>query len=123
MTNTRTPWTHDENRALVALYFSMAFAVEQHQPYVKAAMIRERQTGERTLPNGTKVYTSAPLQNRSRGSIEAKLMNCTAVVEDLGFHKWSMAEHGYRALPNYQAALKVAVADYLRGIGIEVAVA
>ncbi len=121
MTTKRTPWNHDENRALVALYFSMAFAVERNKPYVKAALIRERQTGIRHLNDGTEVIGSAPLKDRSRGSIEAKLMNCTAVIEDLGFGKWSMHEHGYRRLANYQADLKIAATEYLRGIGIEVA--
>lgn len=121
MTTKRTPWTYDENKALVALYFSMAFAVERGKPYNKAALIRERQTGITEVSSSTVVFSSAPLANRSRGSIEAKLMNCTAVIEDLGFSRWSMHEHGYRRLGNYQAALKVAAADYLRGIGIEVA--
>ena len=101
-----------ENRALMALYFSMAFAVEQGKAYTKAHLIRERQGTEEN---------PGPLFNRSRSSIECKLMNATAVVEALGFARWSMHEHGYRRLANYQADLKTAAVEYLRGIGVEVA--
>lgn len=64
-------WTPEENRAVVALYFAMLDHAVSGEPYNKAAMIRAVQ--------GTDVPGEAgPLIWRSRGSIEAKLMNCSA---------------------------------------------
>ena len=56
---------------------------------------------------------NAPLMLRSKGSVEMKLMNVTAAVESLGRADLSMAEHGYRPMPNMQKALKDYVAEWL----------
>lgn len=108
MTAKRTPWTPAENAALVRLYFAMLDHAIAGEQYNKAAMIRTAQLGHlapRQAPGAT-----GPLANRSRGSIEAKLMNATAVHSHLGARRAeTMHDHGYRALPNYQAALKDAM--------------
>ena len=110
MTN-RTPWQAAENMALAELYFEMIDAEQDEQRYSKADHIRayrgEAQTSHPGVPD-------APLANRSRGSIEFKLMNATACHQDLqadGILPESLTMHdrGYRALPNYQATLRGAV--------------
>jgi hypothetical protein len=49
---------------------------------------------------------------RSRGSIEAKLMNCSAAHADLYPNAVTMADYGYKAAPNYQKALRECVAAF-----------
>lgn len=109
----KTPWTPEENRALLALYFAMLDKAKQGQPYNKAAMIRAAQDSRE----------SAPLVHlaRSRGSIEAKLMNASAAHRDLnqesgisGYSAITMDGYGYRCLSNYQAALKAAMTEALK---------
>jgi hypothetical protein len=110
-------WNDTENAALVALYFVMQDKAAKGQAYVKAAMIREAQ--------GTDEEPGA-LHTRSRGSIEAKLMNVSGVLKDLGREDVSMADHGYVPMSNYQSDLKtmvvalLAVADEARNGGFEV---
>ena len=114
MTN-RTPWNETEIAAGIALYFSMQEKAQSGQPYNKAAMIREAQ-GEpipHAKPATGATFPVPYLKARSRGSIEAKLMNITACVEKLGRPELSMAEHGYRPLKNYQAALFTAVQNHV----------
>lgn len=108
------PWTADENRAIVALYFKMLDSATTGQTYVKAAMIRAAQQGPAAIPSAG----LGTLGARSKGSIEAKLMNCSAAHRDVsaesGGQAVTMDGYGYRALSNYQATLKVAMADELR---------
>jgi hypothetical protein len=113
MTN-RTPWTPAENAALVRLYFRMLDAATTGRPYTKAAMIRHVQQ----LPHGRD--DAAALANRSRGSIEAKLMNASAAHRDLCPEAETMDGHGYRALSNYQRTLRDAMAEAIaRRAGLE----
>lgn len=103
------PWTPDENAALVGLYFHMLDSAHSGRPYNKAAMIRYQQDTSRLNP---------PLAARSKQSIEFKLMNATAAHGDLigsGSEPLAgtMHGHGYRAMPNYQAALKTAMREEL----------
>jgi hypothetical protein len=100
------PWNDIENAAIIRLYFDMlGFAVAGHQ-YNKAGMIRSYQfTDEGKHPEA--------LSNRSRGSIEAKLMNTSAAHRDLLPDATTMDGYGYRCLSNYQGALKVAMTDAL----------
>lgn len=93
---TRRPWTDQENRALIALYFRMLDRAVAGKPYNKAAMIREL----------TDVRTPQ-LPMRSKHGIEAKLMNATACHARLAPNDETMNEHGYRALPNYQKSLLI----------------
>lgn len=103
MTKT-TPWTPAENAALVRLYFTMLDSATAGRPYNKAAMIREVQTYRQ---NEQYYGLSKPLADsgRSRGSIEAKLMNASAAHAKLRPSATTMDGFGYRALANYQAAL------------------
>jgi hypothetical protein len=119
MTN-RTPWDDTENGGLLALYFMMLDSVQAGEDYSKAELIR--------ISRGINNDYTAPLANRSRGSIEFKLMNASACHADLIAETLklpadmaqavalpqTMHGHGYRALPNYQATLKAAMADELK---------
>ena len=111
MTTQRAPaWTPEENAACVALYFTMRKAVDDGIEYNKAGMIRhfrgEAAGAWMDLPAGL-------LKARSKGSIEAKLMNVTAVLHDLDRADVSMASHGYRPLSNYQRDLRDMVVGLL----------
>lgn len=104
---TRKPWEAAENMALASLYFDMLAAATAGESYNKAEMIRHRQRDNGPGDTG-------PLVNRSRGSIEAKLMNATACHADLMAERIlpqaeTMDGYGYRALANYQATLRGAV--------------
>ena len=105
MTN-RTPWTPAENSAVCSLYFEMLDNALRGYPYCKAEMIRHARNPE---SNFSASFTGE-LANRSRGSIEAKLMNCSAAHRDLIPDAETMSEHGYRPLPNYQRSLREAMA-------------
>lgn len=110
MTNKRTPWELTENEALIRLYFSMLERATTGQPYNKAAMIRAAQNGVDGI-SGTDFERdwlgfAGQLAGRSRGSIEAKLMNATACHRDELPDDETMDGHGYRALPNYQSHLR-----------------
>ena len=108
---TRKPkWTPEENAACIALYFRMRKHVDDGANYNKAAMIRAAR-GEN--PNPLDNLHGAPLANRTRQSIEAKLMNVTACLHDLERSDVSMTAHGYRPLSNYQADLRPMVAGLL----------
>lgn len=112
---TRSPaWTEAENRALVTLYFQMLDKATAGEPYSKAAMIRAVQGIEPDAAELTphdEAY--APLANRSRPSIEFKLMNASAahaaISAESGGNAVTMDGHGYRAMPNYQAELRDAM--------------
>ena len=98
-------WTDKENAAVVALYFAMLDHATQGTPYNKRAMIRDTQTF--TYDSG--LTLDGPLHARSKGSIEAKLMNCTAAHAALRPGAVTMDGYGYRALSNMQGALKAAM--------------
>lgn len=102
------PWSKTENAAISALYFEMLDAELDEQRYSKADHIRAVRGEPQT---SVASFREAPLANRSRGSIEFKLMNASAVHADLMPNAETMHNHGYRELPNYQADLKVAMAE------------
>ena len=112
-TKTRpAPWTLEENRSLVNLYFNMLDKAHAGATYNKAALIR--------LWRGEPEGVVGPLHNRSRGSIDAKLMNCSAAHRDL-IHAagnvaefQTMAHYGYKAWGNYQKHLKDCITDELQ---------
>ena len=115
MTN-RTPWTPAENAALVRLYFRMLDAATTGRPYTKAAMIRDAMTDSPQYRDGV----AGMLTSRTRGSIEAKLMNASAAHRDLCPEAETMDGHGYRALSNYQRSLRDAMAEAIaRRAGLE----
>ena len=87
-------WSDAENDAICDLY--VAIMAAHHDADIKlnkAAMIREARTGS--------------LGGRSRGSIEAKLMNLTAVLKSLGYTN-TLEHAGYKALSGYQKSLVTA---------------
>ena len=113
---TRTEWKEAENRALITLYFEMLDCVHEQRSYNKAAMIRHA-SRYATGPGGT---DRGPLANRSRGSIEAKLMNASAAHRDelrasgaeaggVDATELTMDPYGYRCLGNYQSSLRDAM--------------
>jgi len=104
------PWSDEENTAGVALYFRMIDAVNAGIYYNKAAMVRAVQGAN---PNPLDNVAGAPLAARSRPSIEMKLMNCSAAHAKMRRLEDTMDSHGYRAMPNYQAALETAVVEAL----------
>ncbi len=107
---TRKPWTDAENAALIVLYFAMLDHAMLGEQYNKAAMIRNQQA----LPSqSVHAAPCGPLAARTRGSIEAKLMNASAAHADLDPHADTMDVFGYRALSNYQKSLKVAMKSTL----------
>lgn len=95
----RNAWTDRENAAIVALYFRMLDKATAGYPYNKAHMIRD-----------VRFEHGKPLGARSKSSIEAKLMNCTACHMALGYDESeTMAEHGYRPLDRFQGSLRDAM--------------
>ena len=106
MTTRNPPWSDSENHALVALYFVMLDNAVAGKPYNKAAMIRSAQQNPEHASQGS---FAGNLSERSRGSIEAKLMNASAAHHDLNPEAETMHGHGYRALSNYQATLSEAM--------------
>lgn len=87
-------WSDMENDLIVAAYFSMLSAEISGQPYVKAQHNRNIQ----------------PLLNdRTRGSVEKKHQNISAVLVGLG-QPWI---DGYKPLQSYQGSLVEAVVRWL----------
>ncbi|WP_339028983.1 DUF3883 domain-containing protein [Bradyrhizobium symbiodeficiens] len=84
-----TPWTDREISALVESYFRMLALERAGEAYSKAASRRQLMTTVR----------------RSEGSIERKLQNVSAVLDELGA-EWI---NGYKPLAHYQDALVAAV--------------
>jgi hypothetical protein len=122
----KAPWTTEENAALCVLYFAMLDKAKRGESYNKAAMVRAAISGigPRDLSHDTArdfADFAGKLANRSRGSIEAKLMNASAAHRDLnqasgisGYSAITMDGYGYRCLSNYQAALKAAMTEALK---------
>ena len=116
--NRPAPWSDTENQSVIELYFAMLAKAKDDRAYNKAAMIRYARGEDHItdLPAGLTVYVYGELSNRSRGSIEAKLMNVTACHRDLYPGDVTMDGFGYKAAPNYQASLKKAVNETLNTI-------
>lgn len=87
-------WSEVEVQAIVADYFAMLDCELRGQAYSKADHRRQLE---------------ALLNNRSKGSIEFKHQNISAILLELGLPYID----GYKPLPNYQALLKKAVEDWL----------
>ena len=86
-------WADAEIQPTVATYFAMLRAELAGEPYVKAAFNREVQAATR----------------RSRGAVEYKFQNISAVLRDIGLPYVL----GYRPLPNLQSALRTEVERFL----------
>src|SRR5437879_4808395 len=90
---TGTDWSDNENDLIVADHFDMLRRELAGEHYVKA------QHNEELLR----------LTRRSRGSIERKHQNISAVLQKLGL-PWIF---GYKPLPNYQNALIAGIERHL----------
>lgn len=86
-----TPWSSEEIEVAVSSYFGMLRSELLGQPYVKAEANRG----------------VIALTGRSRGSVERKFQNISAVLLSLG----AIPIHGYKPLKNVQHALKGIVAE------------
>jgi hypothetical protein len=95
---TGTDWSEHENDLIVADHFEMLRSELAGEPYVKAQHNEELQR----------------LTRRSRGSIERKYQNISAVLQKLGL-PWVF---GYKPLPNYQNALIAGIERYLSSTGV-----
>ena len=91
----RNPWTPEENTALLKAYGQLVDAQAEGQYLSKAGLIRQLQAGI--------------LRGRSKGSIEAKLMNISAacVKAGTGYVK------GYKPAPNMQRCLLDMTASWI----------
>jgi hypothetical protein len=87
---TGQPWTDEEIELVTAAYFDLLAAELRGERPTKASIVRDLQ---RMLPA------------RSTGSIEFKMGNISAVLDELQ-EPWV---DGYKPYPNYQAALRRAV--------------
>ncbi len=94
------PWDAGENEAVVAAYFWMLDEQNAFRDVNKAAKYRELIAG--------------PLHLRSRQSIERKMQNISAVLQEHGID-WV---EGLMPLSNYQHDLAVAVDDALAARGL-----
>ena len=81
----RVPWTEQHVGQLLTIYFAFLASEQRGDKYVKAGPVREL----------------AEKQGRSKGSVEAKMMNVSAVLQAHG-KPWV---NGYKPLPNYNKAL------------------
>ena len=89
---TRVAWTSDNVNALLELYGYFLQCQRDGVKYSKAQLVREL----------------AASQGRSKGSVEAKMMNVSAVLQSLGVD-WV---NGYKPLGNYNKALLDQVTDF-----------
>lgn len=89
----RNVWTEGHVAALLATYFVFLNCQRGGDPYQKAAVVR----------------LLAAEQSRTKGSVECKMMNVSAVLHDQG-HDWVT---GYKPLSNYNKALSDQVLDYI----------
>ena len=89
---TRVAWTNDNVADLLTLYGYFLQCQRNGIKYSKAQPVREL----------------AALQGRSKGSVEAKMMNVSAVLQSLGVD-WVQ---GYKPLSNYNKALLDQVTDF-----------
>jgi hypothetical protein len=90
---TGTDWSENEIDLIVADYFDMLQMERAGKPYVKAERNRALQE----------------LTHRTRGSIEFKHQNISAVLRELGLDWLS----GYKPMANYQKALIDGIERYL----------
>ena len=90
---TRVQWTPEHVEQMLALYFAFLANQQNGVAYQKAASIREL----------------AAKQGRSKGSIEAKMMNVSAVLDQAG-KEWVT---GFKPLSNFNRALADQVNAYI----------
>ena len=115
-------WTDAENAAVIALYVTIQREVITNGRGTKAGVIREiRGEPKATDPRIIPVEIRGELAMRSRGSVEAKMMNLSHVLaqsDDPKAGRLTLAANGYKALSGCQAALFDAVVEALPRIEI-----
>ena len=89
----RRDWSDEENMALCLAYCIMLSAQLRGEKFNKSAIRRE------LIGTDTE---AGPLHARSNGAIEAKFMNCSAIVQQA---RLPGMVKGYKAANNVQAAL------------------
>ena len=87
---TRKAWTPANNRAVITLYNKFLALQQSGEKYQKAASVR----------------ALAEKQDRTKGSVECKLMNISAIHQNL---LQLPIVKGYKALDNYNHDLAVMV--------------
>lgn len=90
----RRNWSERENELTVRAYFEMLDLELRHSEFNKAERNRA---------------LLSKLDDRTRGAVELKHMNISAILRELG----APSIDGYKPLPNYQDSLASAVLDYL----------
>ena len=90
-----TPWNIEEIEATVRAYFDMLEREVRGEPYRKSDAI---------------ALLAPVLPDRSRGAIELKFQNVSAVLDEEGSN-WI---DGYKPMSHYQQDLRTAVLSYLR---------
>jgi len=98
-------WTENEQHALIRAYNAMMLADANSLPYSKA-VINRLLRGDTTPADWQKPWLNLQpyyraLAARSRGSVEAKLMNISGARETLGLP----ILNGYKPAPNFQRSL------------------
>lgn len=105
-TQLRTGWTDTETMALVGIYDVMLA--------LSAAGRLGRAKGQTSKAQLVRSYMATDAPTRSKGSVEAKLMNLSAVRVELGLP----IVNGYKPLPNMSAGCRSLAAahwDQARG--------
>lgn len=90
----RRNWSARENELTVLAYFEMLELELRHRAFNKAERNR---------------VLVAQLDGRTKGAVELKHMNISAILGELG----NPSIDGYKPLPNYQDSLATAVLSYL----------
>ena len=94
-TQARRGWTEEETRSLVVLYLAMLQAQETGSRFVKAPAVR----------------AMAESLGRSRGSVEAKMMNISGVLADHD-RAWVL---GYKPLRSYGKSMVPVILELIGG--------
>ena len=95
-------WTDEETRSLATLYLEMG------RLEGLGLLGRSKSKGQTSKADLVRLWIATVAPSRSKGSVEAKLMNLSAVRAELGLPLVT----GYKALPNMSAST--------RTVGVEV---
>lgn len=100
----RTGWMDTETLALCALY-SQLLELE-----ADGLLGRSKANGQTSKAELVRAFILESAPGRSKGSVEAKLMNLSAVREALELPMVT----GYKPLPNMSSSCKLIASDYWR---------
>lgn len=117
------PFSDDENRGTLALYFAMLDSSIAGRHYEKAASVRiaigEPKPGDEAKAVQPVAGYAGTLKIRNKQSAEFKLMNATACHRALDPNAETMHTRGYVELTSYQASLLDAMRTALGARGNE----